>query len=650
MLKWSVVGAAMAVVGMVGAAVQNQIVSPDGRLSVVFTLKDGEPRAALNFNGKPIANVELGLDLELPHTGGFLLENSKRDSLESSWKTVWGERAEIPERYCSLMVNLRERGPAGRRLAVEMRAYPEGFAVRYKLPEGGKWKIVSEKTRFVFPPDAKAWGIYGTEDTYPAAPLKIADLKKNFMLPLTVEIPDIGCASLMEAYVRHYPRAKGDQVEGGVKIRLLGDAHGGKPGTAAGEGAFETPWRALQIGAHAAELVENATLARNLNPPCAIEDTSWIKPGLCLSDLSNCAMNNKDVLAAATRERENNIRHFQIDWGWYGTEWTWTDAERAKYAKSVPGADAKHPEWRANTTANPRRPAKGYVPYRPDCFLNYGTTVDLDVPALTMALGKIGVDLALYMHGLVLEKEPDWDGLFKLYREWGLAGLKPGFVRYGDAASTDWNRRLVETAAKHHLWLDIHDAHVPDGMERTYPNLLLCEGGGGEEGNHPVRQDVIQPFARCLVGPFDYTPMLFRSDRTHAHSAAHLLVYPGPAAILRGSALKRGWGPELDFVKQLPMTYDETKVVAAEIGRFIVVTRRKGKVWYIGGMCGDEGFDSELTLDFLARGAEYVLVGAKDGEGGRAVAFEDDVVSGCHFPLRMAKAGGFVGVIRPSGK
>ena len=84
-----------------------------------------------------------------------------------------------------------------------------------------------------------------------------------------------------------------------------------------------------------------------------------------------------------------------------------------------------------------------------------------------------GVDLALYMHGRVLEEEKDLDGLFALYRQWGLAGLKPGFVRYGDAESTDWNRMLVETAARHNLWLDIHDSHVPDGMQRTYPNLRI---------------------------------------------------------------------------------------------------------------------------------------------------------------------------------
>ena len=379
----------------------------------------------------------------------------------------------------------------------------------------------------------------------------------------------------------------------------------------------------------------------NLNPPCAIKDTSYIQPGLCLSDLSNCAMNNRDIFAAAQRERANGIRHFQVDWGWYGTEWTWSEKDIATYEKNVSDADAKFPGWRGNVVADPRRPAKGYVPYRPDFLIHYGTTVDLDVPKLVKELSSIGVDLALYMHGRVLEEEKDLDGLFALYRQWGLAGLKPGFVRYGDAESTDWNRRLVETAARHNLWLDIHDSHVPDGMQRTYPNLLLCEGGGGEEGNHPVRQDVSLPFARCLVGPFDYTPKLFRTDRTHAHSTAMLLVYPGPVAILRGTALKRGWGPELAFVQRLPMTYDETKVPVADIGKTLIVARRKGEVWYVAGICGEEGFDAGFSLDFLGRGNTWKAELCTDGENGRAVASVRHVFGGDWFPVKMDKAGGF---------
>ena len=618
------------------------IVSPDGKVEVGFSLAEGQPKIAVAYEKKNVATVDLGLVLAEPYQGGFEIERSETGGADTVWKPVWGERAVIRDAHRDCTVVLRERGPKARRLRVETRAYPEGFAFRYVLLGEGREKVVDESTRVVFAPGTVAWPISNTEDTYPAEPVDAANLLsapgsrrfRHYMLPLTVRRLDGVCASLFEAYVRHYPRAKGAAVGGGTKIYLLGPRVTVKL-------PFEGPWRAIQIGKDAAALVENATLVLNLNPPCAIEDTSYIQPGLCLSDLSNCAMNNRDIFAAAQRERANGIRHFQIDWGWYGTEWTWNEQEIATYEKNVPGADAKFPGWRNNVVADPRRPAKGYVPYRPNFLLHYGTTVDLDVPKLVKELSSIGVDLALYMHGRVLEEEKDLDGLFALYRRWGLAGLKPGFVRYGDAESTDWNRMLVETAARHNLWLDIHDSHVPDGMQRTYPNLLLCEGGGGEEGNHPVRQDVSLPFARCLVGPFDYTPKLFRTDRTHAHSTAMLLVYPGPVAILRGTALKRGWGPELAFVQRLPMTYDETKVPVADIGKTLIVARRRGEVWYVAGICGEEGFDAGFALDFLGRGNTWKAELCTDGENGRAVASVRRVSGGDWFSVKMDKAGGF---------
>ena len=628
------------------------IVSPDGKVGVEFSLVEGQPKIAVAYETKNLAVIDLGLVLESPYQGGFEIEGSEMGGADTVWKPVWGERAEIRDVHCDCSVLLRERGPKARRLRVEARAYPEGFAFRYVLLGEGREKVVDESTRAVFAPGTVAWPIYNTEDTYPAEPVDAANIlpasdKKHFrhyMLPLTVRRPDGVCASLFEAYVRHYPRAKGEAVGGGTKIHLLG-GKGGRPCGTTVDLPFEGPWRAIQVGKDAAALVENATLVLNLNPPCAIKDTSYIQPGLCLSDLSNCAMNNRDIFAAAQRERANGIRHFQIDWGWYGTEWTWSEKEIATYEKNVPDADAKFPGWRNNIVADPRRPAKGYVPYRPNFLLHYGTTVDLDVPKLVKELSSIGVDLALYMHGRVLEEEKDLDGLFALYRQWGLVGLKPGFVRYGDAESTDWNRMLVETAARHNLWLDIHDLHVPDGMQRTYPNLLLCEGGGGEEGNHPVRQDVSLPFARCLVGPFDYTPKLFRTDRTHAHSTAMLLVYPGPVAILRGTALKRGWGPELAFVQRLPMTYDETKVPVADIGKTLIVARRRGDVWYVAGICGEEGYDAGFPLDFLGRGNTWKAELCTDGENGRAVSSTRRVSGGDWFPVKMDKAGGFTVIL-----
>lgn len=125
-----------------------------------------------------------------------------------------------------------------------------------------------------------------------------------------------------------------------------------------------------------------------------------------------------------------------------------------------------------------------------------------------------------------------------------------------------------------------------------------------------------------------------------------LLVYPGPAAILRGSAVKRAWGPELEFVRRLPMTYDETKVPLAEIGERLVVARRRGTTWYVAGLCGEKGYTGGFMLDFLGRGPKMRATIAWDGDkGGAAVAETKIVTGGSWFPVRMAPSGGFTMIL-----
>ena len=287
------------------------IVSPDGKVCVEFSLVEGQPKIAVAYETKNLAVIDLGLVLEEPYQGGFEIERSETGGADSVWKPVWGERAEIRDAHRDCSIVLRERGPKARRLRVEMRAYPEGFAFRYVLLGEGREKVVDESTRVVFAPGTVAWPIRNTEDTYPAEPIDAANLLsasgkqhfKNYMLPLPVRRPDGVCASLFEAYVRHYPRAKGEVVGGGTKIHLLGGREGRPCGTTVNL-PFEGPWRAIQVGKDAAALVEHSTLVLNLNPPCAIKDTSYIQPGLCLSDLSNCAMNNCD----SSRRRSASAR------------------------------------------------------------------------------------------------------------------------------------------------------------------------------------------------------------------------------------------------------------------------------------------------------------------------------------------------------
>jgi len=625
------------------------LISPDGAVKAVFDMSDGRPVCSLAYKEAPIlAPSALGLQLKDAFRGGFTIIETARGSVSTEWKPVWGERAMVPECYASLTVTLKEKDPRGQSLVLEFRAYNEGLAFRYRLPlaDAAAWQIERETTEFRFPQGSAAFAIRGTEDTFPQEPVLLTDLAKQSMAPLTVRLPDGKYASVLEAFVVGYPRCKIEKRESGaVGIALQGKAEG--------RGSFTTPWRAVLLGDNEARLIEHEDLSLNLNPPCALSDTSWIKPGLTISDAGNCLLNTRDLERVVDLTYTNGIRYLQIDWGWYGTEWTWNDADRKKFLEVNPSW-ASDLGWVTNTYADPYTVAKGRVPYRPD-WKDSHTVVDLDLPRLVTFARERNVGVCLYMHGDVLRAH-DMDKLFAVYRSWGLAGLKPGFVRYGTAEQTDWIRKMIETAARHKLWLCVHDAHVPDGMERTYPNLMICEGGGGQEGNHPVRQDVIMPFTRCLAGPFDFTPYIYAKNKSHAHGMAFFVVFRGPTAVVRGGTrelVSKGpnhIGDEVAFMRRVPMNWDETRVLDAKVGHHIVTARRSGAVWFIGGMAGEEAYTAPVILDFLAPGKTYTATLFRDAEtetdGFRpAVKEVRSVKTGDSLSLLMAKAGGLAVII-----
>lgn len=620
-------------------------------LFCLISLSGGRPEIPVRCGETPVATLRPGLELSEPFADGFDEVGRECRDVDSSWTPVWGDRATVVDRFHEETVTLKERGPKGRTLVVTARTYPEGTAVRMTLPAGGR--VVDETTTIDYPADAAAWTIDRTEGTFPEEPTALGDWTdgKARMTPLTVRSWNV-YSSFLEAYAVSYPRCRLERRNGLVKVKLLeGGPFQMKPGAS-------TPWRAFIVGKTPGDLIMNATLVANLNPPCALEDTSWIRPGLRFSNLSNCPLREEALECAADHERMNDMVGAQLDWGWYGTEWDWTDAQRAEYERKNPEF-ADEPTWRANTRSSPRKAVKGHVPYLPS-WKRY-TWVDLDVPAYVDYLRQRNMGLALYVRGKMLEKE-DLDDLFGLYQRWGLEGIKPGFVRYGSAEATDWNRELIRLAARHRLTVDIHDEWLTDGIERTYPNLLISEGGGGEEGCHPVRQDVALPFTRCLAGPFDFTPKFFRPGASHAHTAAMLLVYPGPTAIVRGNSSARFgkdrvkgwevWGPERDFVKALPMTYDESRVVEAEVAKHVTVARRKDDRWYLAGLTGAAAHMVRINLDFLPDGKTFQLKLVTDDfktsdECRQAKAELRLVRKGDVLEIKMDKAGGFVALMMP---
>jgi alpha-glucosidase len=611
-------------------------------------IENGRPIADVSYDGKFAFRTELGMDF-----GRMKLAKSASRTVRSSWRPVWGFRSEYPENYTELELKLVREGLEGKEPSSEtlyLRCYDEGFAARagFVMPPYDVSSIGGERTCWRFAHGAAAWGIRTTEGTYPEAPVPLERMTGDgWRMPFTLRIPGVAYASVFEAHADHYPRSYLKVMDSVVSVHFA-------MGVKEGRGETLAPWRAVALAATPAELVERAYFVENLNPPCAIEDVSWIKPGFCVSDQGNFELRTGEIIEAAEYAAAVGAKCIQIDWGWYGTEVPWTDEDRAAYA-------ARHPElkddatWVENTRANPFTTAVGTVPYHPYWPYSGRSGVEMDMSAIVSALRARGLGLCLYVHGAILEAY-DMDELFATYAKWGVAGLKPGFVGYGSQATTDFIRRMCALAAKHHLWLDIHDIHVPDGIERTWPNLMITEGGGGEEGNHPVRQDVALPFTRCLAGPFDYTPMLFNAGKagaTKLHKLAMFVAYPGPTAVMRGSItnLVENETAAVQFLRALPWNYDDTRVVDAEIARHLAVIRRKGDSFYIGAMAGDTAHETKLALDFLEEGVEWeaeILSDDMSDDGvPRGYRHERQVVRrGGVIGISMSRSGGFCAIIQ----
>ena len=585
-----------------------RLVSPNKRIEVEIDIQKGTPGYSVRFNEHQIIRFSsLGFELESPFIGGFTLISKEKGEANNSWKPLYGENSQLNDHYNSILLKLKENGLAHRLLNIELRIYDEGVAFRYIIPEQKDtdlWVIKRELSEFRFIDGAKGFPIYSGEETISKIPVPIDEIKQEARYPLTINT-GFGFASILEGFVVNYPRLNFGKTNEGVLVTLIKDE-------AKIHAPFSTPWRAVILGENEGKLIEYESFTLNLNPICAIKDVSWIKPGKTISNEGTFPLKTDKLKKMIDFASENGFKYLQLDWGWYGTEVKWNAQQIESFTKYMP-KPMENTGWEENTKANPFSVAKGWVPYGwQERWKDQQTFVDIDLQELIRYGKTKDIGVCLYIEASTTLRENNLDSLFQQYEKWGVAGIKPGFVRYGSQENTQWIRNMVATAAKHKLWVCIHDEHVPDGMERTYPNLLSVEGGGGSEGNHPVVQDVMLPFTRCLAGPFDYTPFIYKDNTTNMHMMAFLLVYYNPATVVRGGYLawngnesQRTGGDEIEFMKRLPSSWDRTKVLNARIGEYLTVARKSGESWYVGSITGDNAQSLEISLNFLEPNKKY---------------------------------------------
>lgn len=646
-------GAAIVVHGAAPGAVSVQ--SPDRQVKVEVVLNGGRPHWSAWFKGtRFIEEGLLGVETAPDNFSGMYERiGVETASGDSTWKPVWGNLSVVPDRYNEMTVKLKETAGAGRVFHIIVRAYNEGIGLRYQLPVQPNVPKITLKRRLTEYRFATDHTIYQNRN-YEYGNAKISTMSRSEGA-VTIALDEGRFATLTDADRTSFPITfwhNRKESPNTVLGRLGSQAEGQPP--------FDTSWEVILLGETTAKLYENRHLVENLNPPCAIADTSWIRPGEAISQIRNTRMVTGELQKLMDFASSHNVEYVEIDHSWCGAETKWTPEEIAFFDKNKGPFWADKPEWRANVVGNPRAPAKGWVPFRPKSLAG-GNYVELDMPELASYGKKLNppVGLCVYLRAAVVKEfggEHPADEIFDVYQKWGLAGIKIGFVPCGSQQAEAAIVDVVRKAANHKLIVNIHDGYLPSGLSRTYPNLMNVEGLAGDESEHSIDakikslHDVLLPFTRGLMGPLDYTPEMFKKAKTHAHQVAMLGVYHGRPSIRGGM---KQWSPggeggkEIEFLKKLPGLFDELKVFT-QLGEYVTVARRSGDAWFVASMADGTARSYPLPLTFLKNGVNYAASIYTDTPGSQKTAHSTKTVSSdTILTIDMQPNGGHLMILEP---
>ena len=657
----------------IGASAQEVLRSPDGELELRFSLSDkGEPTYALDYKGRAVVlpsrmglelrgdapALEFGAEIQKGGYGepvslydGFEQCGAVRSEFDETWQPVWGEESSIRNRYNELAVTLRQP-QSGRQMVVRFRLYDEGVGFRYEFPEQEAmtyFTIREERTQFAMTGDHTAFWIPGDYDTqeydYTESKLsEIRQLMQQAITPNSSQTPfsptgvqtalqlksDDGLyINIHEAALVDYPCMHLDLDDERMVFtsHLTPDAQGWKGYM---QTPCHTPWRTVMVTDDAREILASR-LILNLNEPCAIEDTSWIKPVKYVGvwwemitgksdwaytqELPSVHLGVTDYAAVKPSGRHaannENVRRY-IDFA----------AEHGFDQVLVEGWNVGWEDWFGHT--------KDYV------FDFVTPYPDFDIEALNNYAHEKGVRLMMHHEtsSSVRNYERHLEAAYELMNRHGYNAVKSGYVGdilpRGEHHYGQWmvNHYLyaVQEAARHHIMVNAHEAVRPTGLCRTWPNLIGNESARGTEyqafgGTKPVHVTLL-PFTRLQGGPMDYTPGIFsmevsklnpaNNSHVNATIANQLALYVTLYSPLQMAAdVPEHYEQYMDafrFIKEVAVDWDESRYLLAEPGDLIVIARRaKGSsAWFVGGVTDENRRTAELRLDFLDPEKSYV--------------------------------------------
>ena len=645
-------------------AARIRVTSPDGR--VVFILSDAvagrsmnpvnnDLRYSVDFRGKWLMDESiLGLKLEgqAPLGPGMHQVHVERGQADSTYTIPVGKTSSARDHYNAARVDLVDKG--GRKLGLEIRAYDDGLAFRYLVPrqEGvAKIRIEHELTEFRYARDSTTYPLIldgfqsSYEDEYQAR--LVSGIHHDWLvgLPFLAEIPGVGWVAVTEADIENYAGMylrKGDKQ---FALRAeLSPRVDNKSVAVEADTPVTSPWRVLMIGDEPGRLVES-NIVLNLSPPSKIADTSWIRAGKSAWDW----WSGEAAPGASFKPGMNTatMKHYIDFASASGFAYMLIDAGWAK-------AERKGPEDYAALADITR------------------VTAEIDMPELLHYAKEKKVGLWLWAHWTSVDKY--MDQAFPLFEKWGIAGVKIDFMNRDDQQMVDWYRRVAEAAAQHHLMLDFHGAFKPDGLRRTWPNVMTREGVMGKEylkwsaRTTPVH-DTTLPFTRMLAGPMDYTPGAFGNSNqanfvarnlmpmglgTRAHELALYVVLESPLQMVSDYPEHYAGQHDFEFIKQVPTTWDEVRVICGRPMENISVARRSGRDWYIGSITNWDARAVKIPLGFLGPGkfiAEIYADAADAAENATHTEFTKQTVDrDSVLNIQMVSGGGNAIWIHPAGE
>jgi alpha-glucosidase len=559
--------------------------SPNGNYRFEFNQQGGRLTYTLTFKGKTIIdNGMLGVQIDnhlVEQAMGIPMDTAnlwvsdmavtgvERTEKDTTWCPVYGEYSQIRDHFRQLTIHLCKGQGQGngnnsydKRKAylfdIVVRAYDEGVAVRYHFPEatnGLFMRVTRDLTTFPFPQGTKAFQEHWAQGPFIESGLTKEEWKDESERPLLLRLPSGESVALLEADLHDFVRTKFRLLQDNViGASLYQDADVITP--------YSTPWRLIMVGDKAVDLVNNKQVVLNLCEP-AQGDFSFCKPGKAFRS----GLRREEIMASIRFAEQMNFQYVELDAGWYG------------------------PEMKVESQAT-------------EIIPRWGTTLQ----EVCDSARAHGVGIWLYVNQRALSNQ--LDAILPTFKKYGVKGIKFGFVQLGNQYWTRWLHEAVRRCAEYGIMVDIHDEYRPTGWSRTFPNLMTQEGIRGNEEMPDARHNTILPFTRFLCGPADYTPCYFsgKVKNTKAHQLAMAVVYYSPIEFLfwyDKPSLYKG-ERELDFWKQVPTTWDESRCLDGEPGKYIVQARRTGKDWFVGVMNGLEARRLTLhTADFLTPGRRY---------------------------------------------